>query len=176
MYKVLTIGNKDYRLEYTIEAALYKDGVDRLVEFLGGTVGAKDADAITDKLPNEEDKRATKVEILKNLKFEITSLPRTALILFYSGLLEHHGEDGDRSVMSISDAKYLVKQLFAEQPDDGIKDFGALLYTCMEQMYADGFFKKTGLETLMKNAAKSSEVAVPNRAARRAKAKASESK
>lgn len=176
MYKVLTIGGKDYRLEYTIEAALYKDGVDRLIDFLGGTFGAEGADAIAEKLPNEDDKRTARVEIVKNLKSEVTNLPNTALILFYSGLLEHHGEDGDQSVMSISEAKHLAKQLFTEQPDDGIKDFASLLATCINQMGTDGFFKTTGLETLMKNAEKSSEVAVPNRATHRAKAKASANK
>lgn len=176
MYKVLTIGGKDYRLEYTIEAALYKDGVDRLVDFLGGTFGAEGADAIAEKLSDEEAKKTVRVEIVKNLKSEVTNLPNTALILFYSGLLEYHGEEGDQSVMSISDAKHLAKQLFAEQPDDGIKDFADLLATCIDQMAADGFFKTTGLETLMQNAAKSSGVAVPNRAARRAKAKASVNK
>lgn len=34
MYKVITISGKDYKLEYNIEAALYKDGIDRFIEFL----------------------------------------------------------------------------------------------------------------------------------------------
>ena len=34
MYKILTIGGEDYKLEYTIEAALYSDCVAKLSKFL----------------------------------------------------------------------------------------------------------------------------------------------
>ena len=173
MYKVITIGGKDYRLEYNVEASLYKDGVDRLINFLSGAFGASGEAELT-KGMSQEDKTKVRVELINNLRSEVINLPDTALTLFYAGLLEYHGLDGDGTVVHKSDAKKLVKQLFAEQPEDGICDFAALLKVCMDQMGEDGFFKRTGLETII---AQSGD-AKPNRATRRAmaKAKTSESK
>lgn len=173
MYKVLTIGGKDYKLEYTIEAALYKDGVDRLIDFISGFSGVQGEKEITKGLDLEA-KTKVRAEILKNLRSEITNLPNTALELFYMGLLQHHGEDGDGAIPSIKSAKKLVMKYFEEQDkvDDGVNDFAALLAVCMEQMTEDGFFKRAGLEKLMGQ----STDAKPNRAARRAAAKASGSK
>lgn len=171
MYKILTISGKDYKLEYTVEASLYKDGVDRLIDFIGGTFAPENEEKLTEKM-EDEDRTKVRVEIMKNLRNEMINLPNTALVLFYSGLLEHHGEDGDGTILSLKDAKNLVKQLFSEQPEDGITDFAALLAVCMEQMAEDGFFKRTGLEKIMAP----EEKAKPNRATRRASQKASGNK
>lgn len=171
MYKVLTIGGKDYRLEYNVEASLYKDGVDRLINFLSGALGASGEAELTKGL-SDEDKTKVRIELMQNLRSEVINLPDTALTLFYAGLLEYHGLDGDGSVLTKSDAKKLVKQLFAEQPEDGITDFASLLEVCMTQMGEDGFFKRTGLEKI----AEQSEAAKPNRATRRAQKKLSDNK
>lgn len=171
MYKVLTIGGKDYRLEYNIEASLYKDGVDRLINFLSGAFGASGEAEITKGL-SKEDKTKVRIELMNALREEVINLPDTALTLFYAGLLEYHGADGDGTILSKKDAKSLVKQLFEEQPEDGICDFASLLSTCLDQMGEDGFFKKTGMERVVGQ----NEAAKPNREARRAAAKASGSK
>ena len=171
MYKVLSIGGRDYKLEYNVEAALYKDGVDRLIDFLSGTFGIQGEDEITKGL-TEEEKGQVRTQLLGNLKYEVTNLPNTALTLFYAGLLEYHGEDGDKTVLSKKDAKALVTKLFEEQPEGGVTDFAELLAMCIEQMGEDGFFKKTGLEKLIAQ----SEDAKPNRAARRAATKPSKNK
>ena len=173
MYKTLTIGGKDYKLEYTIEAALYKDGVDRLIDFIGGFSGVQGEQEITKGL-EPESKTKVRIQIVNNLKSEITNLPNTALELFYMGLLQHHGEDGDGTVPDIKAAKRLVAKYFAEQDkvENGINDFAALLAVCMEQMGEDGFFKRTGLEKIMAQSMNTK----PNRAARRAAAKASGNK
>lgn len=166
MYKVLTIGGKDYRLEYTVEAALYKDGIDRIVNFLSGTYGIAGEKEMTKEL-SDEDKIKVRKELLTNFRSEILGLPDAALTIFYAGLLEYHGPDGDGEIQSKGDAKRLVKQLFSEQQEDGITDFAALLSMCIEQMGEDGFFKRTGLEKFLTQG----ETAKPNRASRRAKAK-----
>ena len=171
MYKVLTIGGKDYRLEYNVEASLYKDGVDRLINFLSGAFGASGEDELTKGL-SDEDKTKVRIELMQNLRSEVINLPDTALTLFYAGLLEYHGLDGDGSILHKVDAKKLVKQLFAEQPEGGITDFASLLELCMNQMGEDGFFKRTGLERI----AEQSEAAKPNRATRRAQKRVTESK
>lgn len=166
MYKVLTIGGKDYKLEYTVEAALYKDGIDRLINFLSGAFGIQGEKELT-KGMSDEDKDKIRRELFGNFKNEILDMPDTALTMFYSGLMEHHGADGDGSVITKADAKRLVKQLFAEQPEDGISDFAALLSACFDQMGEDGFFRRTGLEKIM---AQNTD-AKPNRATRRASTK-----
>lgn len=173
MYKVLTIGGKDYKLEYSIEAALYKDGVDRLIDFVGG-LGVVQGEPDLTKGLDSELKTKVRVELIKNLKSEITNLPYTALELFYMGLLQYHGEDADGSIPDIKAAKKLVTQYFEEQDkvENGTNDFAALLSVCINQMEEDGFFKRTGLEKLMAQSADTK----PNRATRRATAKASGSK
>ena len=56
MYKVITIGGKDYKLEYSIEAAMYQDGIDRFIDFLGGLTGFSEEESITKDL--DEDKKS----------------------------------------------------------------------------------------------------------------------
>lgn len=84
MYKVITISGKDYKLEYNIEAALYKDGIDRFIEFLGNTFGAQDGKELVKGLPDQE-KVLVMQRMILNLKNEIINLPNTALELFYIG-------------------------------------------------------------------------------------------
>lgn len=167
MYKVLNIDGKDYRLEYTIEAALYKDGIDRLVDFLSGSFGLE-TEAEISKGMTVKGKMELRQQLVKNLKSEIENLPNTALILFYAGLLEYHGPDGDRSVLTQKDAKKLAKFLFQDE-NSGISDFAELLTVCMNQMAEDGFFKTTGLERIGVQNAEETKSNGKNRAERRAK-------
>lgn len=159
MYKVLTIDGKEYKLEYTVEAALYKDGVDRLIMFMANTLGNTGLDEETEGLSD-----TAKIDVMKlivgNIRSELTGLSQTALEMFYMGLIEYHGADGDKSVLTMRDAKQLAKEMFRGNAEPAISDFAELLSICFEQMGNDGFFKTIGLEKLM-NAPK------PNRAARR---------
>lgn len=68
MYKTITIGNKDYKLEYTIEASLYKDGVVSITSFLA--------------------EMGEKKNNLKEVLATLADFPERTLILFYAGLLE----------------------------------------------------------------------------------------
>ena len=145
MYKILPIGGKDYKLEYTVEASLYSDCITELREFLGKTSGAVVESEITENM-NDEQKATVRSQLLKNVLSGMDNLPKTAITIFYAGLLEHHGEDGDRSVLSMKDAKNLVRQYFEDHAEDGTDNFYDLLLICMEQIGADGFFKRTGME------------------------------
>jgi len=111
---------------------------------------------------------------MNKLKSTITNIPRTAITLFYMGLLEHHGEDGDGTVTSFGDAKRLAKQYYIDHAEDGTDTPVDLINLCLEQMGEDGFFKRTGLEKVFSGAQKTEESsATPNRAQRRANKKAS---
>ena len=83
--KSIKIGNKDYKFEFTIEASLYGECTEALTAFLTnvGSAGTN----------------------LKEVLKSISDIPQTALTLFYAGLLEHHGEDGDGTVTTQKDAK-----------------------------------------------------------------------
>lgn len=136
MYKVLKIGDKDYRLEYSIEASLYADCVENVSSVLGSAF-------LTD------DKELSKKERIKEMFSGIANIPKTALTVFYAGLMEAHGNEGDGTVPDISTAKELVRQYIIEHADDDTGNFLGILNMCFEQMGEDGFFKLIGLESAM---------------------------
>lgn len=171
MYKILNIGGKDYKLEFTIEASLYGECTEKLINFMGKTMGAAEEKSITDGL-NQQEKTEVRKQLLANSISGISNMPDTGLTLFYAGLMEHHGEDGDKTIMTKQDAKRLLKQYFAEHTGDGTDNFYDLVAMLMEQMGEDGFFQRTGLEKMLgQNGAEKG-----NRQQRRAAAKASGSK
>ena len=152
MYSVLTIGGKEYRLEYTIEASLYDECTEKLISFMDKTTSSmkmnEPADA--DLSEKEIEVKAKEQEMmLKRSISGISNLPQTALTIFYAGLMEHHGIDGDKTVLSKKDAKEIVKQYFNDHAEDGTDNFYDLLLICIQQMSEDGFFKRVGLEKIM---------------------------
>lgn len=133
MYKIFKIEGKDYQVEYTIEAALYEECTEAVMNFMidsGAAAGEKNM-----KL------------LIKNL----ANVPQITLTLFYAGLLEHHGphSNGDGTVKSVEDAKCLATQYFKENPDAEDGNFYGLLNALIGQMREDGFFKQIGLEQMM---------------------------
>lgn len=172
MYKVLTIGGKEYKLEYQMEAALYDECIERLITFMEkafGGINTDDNSDMTDEEIAEKHERAMKKGIAG-----ISNIPAVTLCVFYAGLLEHHGtgKNGDRSVRSKEDAKDLLRTYLEEHEEDGTGNFYDLLMICMNQMGEDGFFKRIGLEKMMGMAA--SQTTSLNRAQRRAKKKVTE--
>lgn len=172
MYKTLTIGGKEYKLEYTIEASLYDECIERLINFLGKTLGATNEPELAQEL-TEEEKTKLRGTLVKNSISGISNLPATALTVFYAGLMEHHGETGDRTVMSKADAKAIVKEYFKQHAEDGKDNFYDLLNVCMDQMGEDDFFRRTGLEKVVSQAVEEQKKKTGNRAQRRAATKAS---
>lgn len=129
--KVIRIGNKDYKFEFTIEASLYGECTETLTGFLTNISSAQ----------GKQD--------LKELIKSVSDIPQTALTLFYAGLLENHGEDGDGTVLCKKDAKRLIKQYFEDNKDTENADFYSVMALMMEVMEEDGFFKRTGLERML---------------------------
>ena len=151
MYKVLPIDGKDWKIEYSIEASLYGECTEKLIEFMQTIAGG--ADELPENATSEQITAARK-NFIKEKISGICDITNTALTMFYAGLLEHHGPEGDRSVMSKKDAKQLVRKYFAEHVDDGTGNFYDLLQLLMEQMGEDGFFKMTGVEKIFDEMAK----------------------
>lgn len=154
MYKVLQINGRDYKLEYSIEASLYADCTSSLTGLMTEIQIAGD------------DKN------IKKVISELSNIPQTTLTIFYAGLMEHHGAhpDGDGTVPDIQTAKRLIAQYLKEHSEDDTGNFYGIMQMCIEQMGEDGFFKLTGLEGMMNQF---SQATKPNRASRRAEAKAS---
>jgi hypothetical protein len=136
MFKAITIGGKEYHLEYTVEAALYGDATQKLMDFIIQTATASSS--------GDADRAAI---IKENLR-AVSDVPQTAMTLFYAGLLEHHGTFGDGTVKSLADAKRLVAQYFRDHAEDGTGNFMDILTMCLDQMGEDGFFKTIGLEKM----------------------------
>ena len=86
MYKILKIGGKDYKMEYSIEASLYADCTASLTGLMTEIQIAGD------------DKNVKKVVS------ELSNIPQTTLTIFYAGLMEHHGvhPEGDGTVQTSS--------------------------------------------------------------------------
>ena len=124
---VLNIDGKDYTLEYTIEASLHKNCVEKVYNFVMNATGGSGKDAITDAISAMSD------------------IPRTALTAFYAGLLENHSDE----IKNESDAKRLIKKYFAENKDSEDANFYGLLGMMIDCMSDDGFFKQIGLTQAM---------------------------
>ena len=131
MYKIINIGGKDYKLEFTIEASLYNDCIERVVNLMYG---------FDDGQANDD---------IKKILSGVSDIPNTAMSCFYAGLLEHHGTDaGDGSVPSLSKAKRLAAD-FLRDENSGVSNWYDLLTLCVNQMGEDGFFELIGLNSFL---------------------------
>ena len=131
--KKITINKKEYTLEFTIEASLYDDCTRSVMDMFvkGGMIQGAAEDN------NAED-------ALENLIDTISNLPQKALTLFYAGLLEHHGPEGDGSIQGMTDAKKLLATYLKESE----KSFRDVLGDMMQLMADDHFFELIGLDKM----------------------------
>ena len=129
MYKIITIDGKDYKLEFTIEASLCRECIEKI-------------SGLVIDISNGED--------IKQMLAGVSDIPYTSLICFYAGLLEHHGTHptGDRTVPDINAAKVLAAKLIHDENND-INNWYDIFTTCIEQMGDDGFFELVGLNSIM---------------------------
>lgn len=129
MYRLIKIGNEEYKLEYSVEASLYCECVESITNLMF---------------------TASTSENIRDMIKEISNLPNTTLTLFYAGLMEHHGVDaGDGKVPNIKVAKELAVQYFKEHKEDGTGNWFELMNMCMEQVGEDSFFDLIGIHQMM---------------------------
>ena len=126
---ILTINKKDYHIEYSIEASLYADCTEKLLNLM--------------LTASENDGR--------KMITATAEVPSVALTMFYAGLLEHHGLYGDGSIKGMHDAKNLLKQYFAENPKES---YYTVLMKAIDQMGEDGFFQMIGLDKMIEESQK----------------------
>ena len=126
--KKLTIGGKEYTIEFTIEASLYDECVERTVGLMQRLFASADS------------------EDFEQIIHAMTDIPKTTLVMLYAGLLENHSDE----VKSLDDAKELIKTLIRENKEDELlSNFYGIMQMLMEVMQDDGFFKQIGLEQMM---------------------------
>lgn len=143
MYKVIKIANKEYRFEFSIEASLYADCAEKIVHFFDKMSAVNNINV--DGLSEEEAKK--KIENASNAAIKgMADIPSVAMTLWYAGMLEHHGPEGDRTVLTLRDAKELYKQYRLENPENST--FYDIVALSIEQMGEDGFFGLIGLDKL----------------------------
>ena len=130
--KILTINSKEYMFEFSIEASLYNECTEKVTSLMVGIGAAQDK------------------EDIKEIVSTISNIPLVAMTLFYAGLMEHHGINGDKSVITMASAKELVKEYLSEHKEDGQGNFYAIMNEMIACMGDDGFFELTGLSQMMK--------------------------
>lgn len=140
--KRITIDKKEYKLEFTIEASLYDDCTKSVMDMLINAGMAQGA------AENNDVENA-----MESLIDTISELPQKALTLFYAGLLENHGPEGDGSIQGKSDAKKVLANYLKEQK----KSFRDVLAEMMELMAEDSFFDLIGLTQITNDLTKEEE-------------------
>ena len=136
-----TVEGKEYTLEYTFEAAENQKCVDAMTDIFGGAMMTKIDETKSEALQ------------IRDFLMTLSDLPRMAIDMFYAGLLENHGEDGgDGTITSRLDAKRLYKKFCKENPESPMAtSYYGLTTVISNQMEEDGFFKRTGLEDILKS-------------------------
>ena len=135
--KILTIGGKDYKVEFSFEAAEYKDCVDRVFKVVSGSYIMKNG-------PSEEgEKISIAAAVMNGASDMVSDIPKVAMVALYAGLLENNPVENEQA------AKDLFKQFIRENPEDDRASFWGMynfLRDCMEE---DGFFKLTGMDKVI---------------------------
>lgn len=145
--KKITINKKEYTFEFSIEASLYDECTKSVMDMFiksGMAQGAAEA--------NDVD------SAMDNLVASIANIPNKALTLFYAGLLENHGPEGDGSIQSIFDAKRLLAIYLKEKK----KTFRDVMNDMLDLMVKDNFFDLIGLNQITAEMDKSSVEAGKN--------------
>lgn len=145
------VDKKEYTLEYTFEAAENQKCVDAMTDIFGGAMMTKIDESKSESLQ------------IRDFLMTISDLPRMAMDMFYAGLLEHHGEDGDGTIIDRRDAKQLYKQFCRENPEDAMAaSYYGLITVISNQMEEDGFFKRTGMADILKSMGSAVEESAKN--------------
>lgn len=142
--KRITIDRKEYTIEFSIEATLYNECTEKVMDLMV-SAGVTEAEVSNENLGTKE-----KVQVMADaFKKNISDVPQKALTLFYAGLLEHHGEFGDGTVLSIHEAKRLLVAYMRENEGLTLYD---IMNEMIEEMGKDHFFEKIGVDKMVKNA------------------------
>ena len=131
--KTIQISGKEYKLEYSYEAAEYRSVVQKMFNALSGGYILKHANL------NEDGGQENAAEAMLDGTAELISeIPHICVDAFYAGLLENNP-------VSMDEAKALMKSYMKENK----LSFNGLYREIQEAMEDDGFFDLTGLREML---------------------------
>lgn len=137
--KTIKIGDKEYTLEFTFEAAECKGLVQSMFNVLSGAYILRNVGgAVGGTLSKEEENTTTFRCMIDGSSEMIADIPHICRIGFYAGLLENNEVSED-------EAKELMKQYMKENKIS-FHGMYELLKQCMED---DGFFDLSGLTEMI---------------------------
>ena len=137
--KTLKIGDKEYILEFSFEAAKHKQLINKMFKMMSGSyLGRSGLTGAADE--TKADRAAALIDGVADMYSE---MPDTAITAFYAGLMENN------AVLNEAEARKLLKQYFKENSDDESATFPGMFNLLKECMEEDGFFKLTGLDKML---------------------------
>lgn len=139
----IDVSGKTYEIEYTFEAAHYRNCVQTAWNYFSGASMMKDV-ALTELDSSET---ANRVMTLNNIIGSMADVPDMVITFLYAGLLEHHNDE----VKSERDARAIYKQFTKEHPEDERSMEIGMMDAIRQQMEDDGFFKRIGLQDVIDN-------------------------
>ncbi len=131
--KVIQIGNEEYKLEYSFEAAEYKSVVQKMFNALSMSYIGKRLD-----LEGENSKSEIAAAMIDGTGELVSEIPHICKDAFYAGLLENNPVSYEKS-------KELMKQYMKAKK----LSFSRLYEEIKEIMEDDGFFDLTGLTEMI---------------------------
>lgn len=148
MYKIITIGGKDYKLEYSIQASLCEDFVENLTKYImefSGLVAKYDNKGQVIK--TKDDALNISTNAIKDMMVaNTTQLPKLVMTGFYAGLTEHQPNISKQEALDLYKA-YLTE--WRKTPTDVLSEI-------INKVNEDNFFAMIGLDlTKMKTSNKS---------------------
>ena len=140
--KTFKIGEKEYVLEFTFEAAEHKALVQNMFNIMSGAYIVKNG------ANSDQDEASAAVAVINGTSEMVADIPRICRVAFYAGMLENNPVSEDES-------KTLMKQYMKE---NGLSFYNLFeeLKKCMEE---DGFFVLSGLNDMIQTMTDNAEQA-----------------
>lgn len=134
--KTITIGEKEYQLEFTFEAAEHRGLIQDMFRILSGSYLVRRGSG--ESRDKDTERMETAASMLDGVAEMISDMPHICRTAFYAGLLEHHRvpENGATQLMRqyMKEQNLTYMQLYEE------------IRKCMED---DGFFALSGLTGML---------------------------
>lgn len=137
MYKIIRIGGNDYKMEFTIEASLYQDFVEKLSKYvLDFSSLMAEYDIQGKGIKSQKDLIKMSSEAVKSMFLtQTTQTPYLAMVGFYAGLMEHQHLSQEEG-----------KKLYIQYLQEYNKKPAEVLAEIMEKVQEDNFFQMIGLD------------------------------
>lgn len=141
--KILSIGNKEYTLEYSFKAAEHSETVQKIFNVASGAYILKQVQ----KVGNE--KLEVAGAMLDGTSEMIGDIPNIVKVCFYSGLLENHKVTEEQA--------YELMKTYMKENKISFKKLFEVIKECMAD---DGFLELSGITEMLEEM--NSKTATPN--------------